>query len=310
MSLTRCTVENLNEAVAKADSTEARIAECDLSWTKRGEEGSVEEILRDLRMASLPELNNKFAALEERVANHIRFFWAGVAGAAVWLAYLSTTLFNMNGSLKSIEGQMAKTTVASHAQLDKEQFKESLPELGTALSVVRTRNIDLPKKQVLAIRDNLVAISDRSPGFWQTATELIRYEAKPIGVAEDCARTNPEHLKWLPIDHPEYKGEPPPDQIRFRGCRLNLDAPLPSSAIRATQTDAVSIVCEDCTVHYSGGGSSILLTRKWVGLIFKDCAFDFSASDSSPDQGKNLITTVLSAPSIGDVSYFQEALFG
>lgn len=227
-----------------------------------------------------------------------------------WTAYVefrTTTNMTIGGiekRLTSMEGQLAKTVVTSHASLNPAQFVRTLPDLGPSLATIRQQKVSVPRDIISSIRDELMATDSNSPGFWPATAELVNYRSPTIGNPQnDCAQTKPEHLIWKQLDHPGAVGTPPPDQVKFSNCRLDLDLPFPASVISPTQTDAVSIVCEYCKITYSGGKIPLLSLRGYVNLIFDDCSFVISASRESPERAKDLIIAALRSEDEKTISY-------
>jgi hypothetical protein len=67
-------------------------------------------------MATAPELTTKVATLEERVANHIRFFWVVVGAGFLWLSGITGLLIRTNENISAIPIRISENLTAQAKQ--------------------------------------------------------------------------------------------------------------------------------------------------------------------------------------------------
>lgn len=94
-------------------------------------------------MANAAELTTSVARLEERVTNHIRFFWAVIGVLALVLGYTAVDVYQIKGRIDSMPAMLAQSLLSqskkSSEQGNTEDAKRSIG-LATALLKNATQN--------------------------------------------------------------------------------------------------------------------------------------------------------------------------
>lgn len=175
--------------------------------------------------------------------------------------------------------------------------------IASAIAAARKQNIPIRPDIENRIRAMLVSSNSDSPNYWSAAGALVSYQSPEPHDLPDCFTTKPEHLTWKPIAPEAPSGAPPPDQVTYSDCRLDLNSGFVASEFNvSTPTNAVSIVCQRCEVVYSGGSLPISRAKGFVNLLFNDCSFSLQEPANSPEE-KGLISTILHADDPKHVHY-------
>jgi hypothetical protein len=210
----------------------------------------------------------------------------------------------------SVEAEVINWRVAGLARAlgdDRGNAGRPLPALASALTEAQRHGQRIQPSMQREINASLVAASKLNlPGYLPASAALIDYQSpKSVSELPDCLQTLPEQLSWYPFgSSPPPDAVPPPDQIKFTRCRLTLDSPTFARQFQPkTQTDGLSLVCENCEITYSGGELPIAKAKGFVNLIFTDCAFKVQLRDDSPNEARGLVSAILAAPDIAHVNY-------
>lgn len=136
-----------------------------------------------------PEMAITAAVLEERVNGHIKFVWTAMGIGFAWLAAISGTLYNMNGTMNRVEKAQADAPARIIAGLLKRTphtRDEMADALGAASTILRTSRIGKVKPSLAVLRDLSSEIHNAQeqypdlPSVWQTTGQFINYKSTAL----------------------------------------------------------------------------------------------------------------------------------
>lgn len=230
------------------------------------------------------------ATLEERVTNHIKFFWVVVGFGFVWLSGLTLVIYHINDTANriaknqaGIENSFVSQSLAIYAALPLDEFKTKLPDIASAITKAKQQRATAPPRVVDELQSKLALTETSAPYFWPTVAVLITYHSSSVvGSVQDWSRQflpcrTPQDLDSQPNANvqklsPDGKPIGPKIPILREGgldCYVELDGQ------KISRWD-----CTRCLVKYSGGPLSMR------DVNFNDCLFvlDFrSQQPPSPD---------------------------
>lgn len=178
--------------------------------------------------------------------------------------------------------------------------------LAAKLSVARQHNVKFEPAVMQQIKSSLAdATAANIAGSLPVAGAFIDYSL-PIKQSHkgNCLDTSPEHLTWKAITLTSRNVIPPPDQIKFENCTLDLDDSTFAQRFQPkTQTNAVSVVCVRCEIVYAGGQLPIAQVKGFVNLLFENCSFNVGFSNSSPEVARGLVADILKSENLAHIHY-------
>jgi hypothetical protein len=193
----------------------------------------------------------KIAALEERVANHIKFFWVVVGFGFVWLGALTVLINQINGAVNRLE----RTQTAALVDLNNRVVAAQLTGLRTAIETAHKKSEIIPKLELADYKQTLQKSPSSSAGYWATLAALINYQSfinQLNGEAPDPSTVSkPCPMVAGPMAHDNtFSG------FAISGCIVDLD----------TETFE-NITFRNSVIRYRGGPVSLLNVR------FINCRF-------------------------------------
>ncbi len=267
------------------------------------------------------------ATLEERVNNHIRFFWAVFAVGCLWMSALSLALYHLNDTANQIktaqtglENTVTKQNVIAYSLLPPDDFKGTLPDLSSAITAARQKNIKVSTQVIGDLQGKLDASVD-APGYWPAVAEFISYRSVnntawvAPGNLPRCTDSPPSHATVKEILH---QGNPTVISLSpgvYKNCRFDLDSPQEDEILNSFLLGSTPIISfKHCVIGYRGGAINILIAldehdapigfpgtdMKGTGhaiinntLEFDDCLFDIAFQNAPPRQGQKLTQFLL-----------------
>jgi hypothetical protein len=239
----------------------------------------------------------KIDVLEERLSNHIKFFWRICAGIIIALGYIAYSLYQINGRLSNVDGLEGRVTTAelkSQAALPIADFQKSLPDLKSAVISARKSGITISPAVISDIQNKLQATPPTATDFWPTVSEFVSYRSA-------FSVSDIQKLKSLPNCKGPYidafsqgitkEGTPVgpqiPTKIEERDCKLILD-----------NIEAGHMTYTNCFVEYSGGP-----IKRLDDVTFQNCVFEFSipSSPPPPPEGARIGETLLASNDLSSV---------
>ena len=237
-------------------------------------------------------VSERVSVLEERVANHIKFFWGAVIALGVWLAWVSVMLYQTHASV----GTIAQSQGNAPAQVAAALLKKPAPTADQAASNLAAVSAVLrsaaptkakPNSGALkAVASGLISAQTsypQLPQVWTTTAEFINYKSD-AALAGGLKSFGPIHG----IDCRNGGGITFENGvITFKNCRLSLD--------HLIYAHGVPVFFIHCIVEYGGG------ELPPDPLFFRDCLFRFHVNQVPPPSGARTMTLLAQAENILDV---------
>jgi hypothetical protein len=92
-------------------------------------------------------------------------------------------LDDIEGTLKEIQGDLAKQSIISHASLPLSDFKATLPDLSSAITTVQKQNLALSPMVIDDLRQKFVAVDTTTPGYWPTVLQFLQFASAGLAPA-------------------------------------------------------------------------------------------------------------------------------
>jgi hypothetical protein len=155
-------------------------------------------------LATAAELTTIVATLDERVKNHIRFFWTAVAFGFLWLAAITGLVIRTNGSVDRVERAQADAPAQIAARLlDKPvgSRDDEASRLSAVAAILRSAPVGRIKPETPVLDEVSLKLSASQgqypdlPQVWQATAALITYKSgssatsRPLGIARGSACT-------------------------------------------------------------------------------------------------------------------------
>jgi hypothetical protein len=136
------------------------------------------------------------ATLEERVNNHIKFFWTVVAAGAVWMGALTYAIYQISGtvnriettqtsklgginqSIEQIRRDLSPLQINAQASLPPDSFQTELPKLKAALATAKTAQVPVSPNVLTEVQSKLLSTNRDNPYFWPTVSEFVSYRSQ------------------------------------------------------------------------------------------------------------------------------------
>ena len=221
-----------------------------------------------------------------------------IAGSAVLIAVLMLVPLCLS--------IYAKAQIRTMAELPPQDFQKNLPKLEITLTAAanssRVRDPAISDK----LQDKFSKSNEDAPGFWPAAAAMINYRSvRAGGDLSDClAKPSPHEVTFhdglgpITVKNGQATFTVGPDV--YENCRIELDS-LSAQARYSEQLPIRSIVFRHCLVIYHGG--IIMFPPSSVGsLVFTECTFAIETPPQPPQSGKTLLSSLLSAPNMSDVT--------
>jgi hypothetical protein len=243
------------------------------------------------------------AALEERVNNHIKFFWVVVAAGFAWMGTITLLLIHVNGTASSlaqtqtqIETGLIKQNILNYAALSTDDFKATLPDLSATMAKAKRQQVKVSPKVVDDLRQKLLTADTNAPGFWPAASEFISFRSQMIAGWRDInlplctfAAHSGQIKSWF-------------GPVEYSDCKIILDSPVATAELSKALSFS-DTVFRRCVVFYNGGTIIVLpvkLTPEIPAqlngtLSFEDCLFVFSFPTTPQPEGQRLARALLAS---------------
>jgi hypothetical protein len=201
-------------------------------------------------MATAAELTITVAALEERVKNHIKFFWVVVAFGFAWLGAITVLLIQTKGTVATIAQAQANTPVRIVANLlsgSTTSISELAANLNATSTILQTARVGPKKPDPAALQTVSSKLAEAQnqhpdlPQVWQATSAFINYRSEI---------TFPNTLRLLEFAKPSNckasfgQAQDGVFTVTFTFCDLAIDG-SPQNASYARFVNSI--------VHYSGG---------------------------------------------------------
>jgi hypothetical protein len=251
-------------------------------------------------MANAAELTTQVARLEERVTNHIRFFWAVVAVGCVWLGWISSQVYQIRGSVNPLVAAHQLTKAASEP-LD----TQSQAEVLKAIAGAKKSQVPIPTPVLAEVGKSFIAASEKDQRPWQTVQALMEYRSNINSLTYVFPQTSPPpetthfDVKLLPerslpevsyldlgvpiIDAARFQqiGKATNDGVNIGPSRLMLSG----GATSLDDRDIAHVNFVGVEVHYSGNPAML------EDVLFINCTFVFDNSERGRMLAENIISS-------------------
>ncbi|MGB8782378.1 MAG: hypothetical protein WCD02_04625, partial [Terriglobales bacterium] len=225
----------------------------------------------------------------------------------------------IESTVKQISRDSAKQTLVGHAALLLPEFKETLPELGSAIASAKQQNVKVSPKVIGDLQDKLTA-SVNAPDFWPVAAEFISYRS-----FNNTSWSAPPNLPTCTDSEPSESTvsilSPTQATINpgvYENCRFTVDSPQEDARLNEIiQKRMAVVIFRHCVIVYRGGPINLVLAfnkynvpwsaepekgRAMGGTVnisvrdavqFRDCLFDFVLHNEPPKAGQELTQLLL-----------------
>jgi hypothetical protein len=230
-------------------------------------------------MANAAELTTQVARLEERVANHIKFFWGAVAAGFLWLSLLSLLLYHINDTANRIATNQAtdinalsiRENLTEYAIAKPDDLKNDLPKVDSNLQAARKHKVKVAPPVLSNLQAKLSAMEPSTAEYWPVAAQFISYRSQVnIGTAfqtlsrpdmPNCTDNPPTPMEYHMTAEEEKSlkdsARPNPNQFipaLYENCRFVLDSPEEAARVPyARDGRAFFIKFKNCQIIYNGG---------------------------------------------------------
>jgi len=102
---------------------------------------------------------------------------ARVAKEATFETNTTRDLGEIRKDVKTIQEDLAKQNLVTHASLSLSDFKAALPEVGSAITKAKQQEVKVPPNVVDTLQQQIIAAGDATPGYWSTSAEFISYRS-------------------------------------------------------------------------------------------------------------------------------------
>jgi hypothetical protein len=269
----------------------------------------------------------KSDVVEERLNNHIKFFWCIITAVAGALAYMAVELNHINerlGELAGLNAKVTKVELQSQASLPQSVFDKTLPDLRTAVATARKDNVRISPRVIQDLNARLLRTASDAPDFWPTLSEFINYRSLVASVPPekvnkllsgkiaDCTDLPPKPMTVLSTTEMS-KGS-------YEDCRFVIDSEEQDEKLNAIlKTHTAIIVFRNCLIEYHGGDINLILawnkeplnvmltpprgsheapipmhfSLTGPAIEFQNCLFNFTFKNAPSSNGQLLSTALL-----------------
>jgi hypothetical protein len=255
-------------------------------------------------MATAAELTRIVDRLEERVGDHIKFFWTIVAVGFAWLGAISGTLYLMNGSLVELRSLLAPQRLTkSAAQATNPQAPKQVPQI---IEQAKKSNVLIPTDVVADAGRIFATASTKNPDAWSAVTTLMEYRTYLNGLTFLFPSTGMEpedthfDLNNVPGKDPPalsfvQQGTPITSAARFQriGHPTNPKVAIGpvhliarGGALSLDEMDIAHVIFDGVEVHYSGKQAML------EDVVFVNCTFVFDNSERSRMLAQSVVSSL------------------
>jgi hypothetical protein len=198
----------------------------------------------------------KLDVLEEKVTNHIKFFWVVVAFGFLWLGALTALVIKTKTTVTGIaevEANIPAQIVTSLLRNPAATSSEVQANLAAAASVLKATKVGSTQPNPVkleAVYDQLVEDQSRYadlPQVWETTGVFINYKSEVfLSPDSNTAQIASGKQCKLSMDIPSKP-------ITYRNCEISLEDAAHEFINVRVNGQHVPMVFVNCIVHYHGG---------------------------------------------------------
>ncbi len=218
-------------------------------------------------MANAAELTTTVATLEERVTNHIKFFWAVVAVGFSWLLGITLLLIHTNGTVTRVEQAQANAPaqiVASLLNKPSPSKSELSADLNAVSTILQSSKVTPKKPDAAAVASVAVKLSEVQqeypdlPQVWQTTGAFINYKSEVLPATAGFTKDLPCEMTMAGHG------------FVFSNCEMKLEDLAEHIQGVTVNGSPATFTFINCIIRYNGGA----IPAKT--LTFVNCIFHFS----------------------------------
>lgn len=241
-------------------------------------------------------ITERVGVLEERVVNHIRFFWVVVAFGFLWLAALTGLLLQTKSAVRDLAQNQsnAPAQVAAAILSNVKTREEAVKGMTAVSSIIKSAQAEKHKASAASLQpvaEKLSLISDEFPDVpqvWQATSDFINYKSDALIVNADGIYARAAGKQCGMIVRL-------PGTVDFHDCEASLEDIASHISGMRSNGQLSPFVFTNCVVHYHGG---ILPDSP---LIFRNSVFVFDVPTIPPPSGEHLMQEIAQAPSFNNV---------
>lgn len=264
----------------------------------------------------------KIEVIEERLNNHISFFWAVIGAGVLALGFMAVELYRINGHLGELDGLKEKVTkveLQTQASLPQPAFEKALPDIKSALADAHKDRIRVPPGVIEGLRSKLLASNSDATDFWPTLSEFVSYRSAlsyhpaaatfrvpgekranrgvySLANIPDCTDSLPKPMTVKEVLSPNEATQNPG---LYENCRFVLDSAEQDQKLNAILRGKTPLITfRNCLIEYHGGEINLI-------LAWDKAPFTITIVGRGPEDPSKIVHTTLSGPAI----QFENCLF-
>ena len=201
--------------------------------------------------------------------------WGGLGAAvailvfmlAEWSSYIEFRT-HTSDRLEAIEKKLTASELQSQASVPQAVFEKTLPDLRSAVTNARKKDVRVSPAVIEDLRSKLLATSPSAPEFWPTVSEFVSYRSSVTSEPPEqarkllteripnCTDSLPKPMMMMVVG--------PKEVVQTRGvyenCRFVLDSPSQDQTLNAIlKGNTPLITFKNCLIEYGGGQINLIL---------------------------------------------------
>jgi len=251
-------------------------------------------------MATNQDLTTRLDKLEERVANHITFFWGATALGFACMGALALLVYNTRSTVVQVAKAQANVPaqiVASLLSNPATTPSEAQANLAAAASVLKSTKVGKTKPDSVkleAISDKLLDVQKQYPEMpqvWATTGAFINYKSEALlKNASQISETASPRPCTRAIGFQDGGG------MTFTGCIISLEAAAGMMINVTFNGKPGRFIFKNCVVEYSGGALPD------GPIIFENSVFRFSVNIVPTRRGTQTMLSIAKADNLNMIT--------
>ncbi len=238
-----------------------------------------------------------------------------LAKEAAFEATTDQSLKGIQGDIVGIKTDVAKLNLALSASKPIAQFKASLPELHSSLTVAQKQNVKVSPTLIADLQSKLATVGPDAPNYWPAAADFVSYRSfnnatwSPPANLPNCRDTQPSTTTLQ--NNFQMNGKPQKLETKMMGyhdCQFAFDSMLDGNWLNTLIDRKAAVFFKTCVILYSGGsiiarldlahqtrvvdsvadGTHSMTVSISDSFQFEDCVFELSVQPSPTQQAKAL----------------------
>ena len=203
-------------------------------------------------------MDTRLAVLEEKVGNHIKFFWAVAATFLLCLGTLAGLMFQTKSAVNGIATLQANSpaqiaaAILSQKTTSRSEVAENLTAVDAVLKTSRTGTKKPTWVALKPLSEKLYSIAQQYPDLpqtWQTTSNFINYKFdNVVPVASKINADSSGRSCSASIRSSGERGE-----MKIMNCQITLEEVASQYYRNTVGGKTIPITFVNCIVGYSGG---------------------------------------------------------